>query len=121
MRAYKDNRDNEMIGDAVGELQGKVIKGTLTKENAGATNNWYNNVEKVIPAATETQWYVKKDVIGMPGLKQQKDRGTPRVIVLVDGGVPQDTAWYSTHYTSFEQLADGFFKRGAPWKQYFSK
>jgi hypothetical protein len=121
MRAYKDNRDNEMIGDAVGELQGKVIKGTLTKDNAGKSNNWYNNVEKKIPEATGEQWYVKKDVIGMPSYQQQKSRGTPRVIVLVDGAVPQDTAWFSTHYESFEALDAGFFKRGATWKTYFSK
>lgn len=121
-REWKDNRDNDMIGDAVGELQGKVIKTTLTKANAGKTNNFYGNVTvPKLPETTGDEWYVKKDVIGMPGYKNQQGRGTPRVVVLIDGQVPQDKAWFSPHYESFEELTDGFFKRGKGWKDFYSK
>ena len=121
-RQWKDNRDNEMIGDALGELQGKIIKGTITKANADKNHNYYGNLsEPKLPATSANEWYVKKDVIGMPGYKQQNGRGTPRVIVLVDGQVPKDAAWFSPHYSSFEELGADFFKRGKPWKDYFSK
>jgi len=121
-REYKDNRDNDMIGDAVGELQGKVIKTTLTKENAGKSNNYYGNLtQPKLPATTGDQWYVKKDVTGMPSYGSQKGRGTPRVVVLVDGQVPQDKAWFSPHYDAFEELAAGFFQRAKTMKTYFSK
>ena len=122
MKKYKGDRGDEMIGDAVGELQGMAIKKTITKQQAGKQNQfWYNNVEKVIPEATGDQWYAKKDVVGIPGFVQQKDRGTPRVIVLIDGNEPQDVAWFSKHYTSFEELDEGFFKRAQGWKKALSQ
>jgi hypothetical protein len=121
-REYIDNRDNEMIGDAIGELQGKVVKGTITPANAGKNHYWYNNVEKVLPEAAGHQWYVKKDVIGMPSYKSQKNRGTPRVIVLVDGTVPQNEAWFTDHYNNFFLLADArFMTRAKTMRDFFSK
>ena len=120
MRKYNDSRDDQMIGDAVGELQGKVIKLTLTKDNAGG--QYYGNyTDPKLPQTEGEQWYVKKDVIGMPSYKDQKGRGTPRAILLVDGNDPTDTAYFSPHYNSFEDLAGGFITRGKPWKTYFSK
>ena len=122
MRKYQGNREDEMIGDALGTLQGMAVKKTITKDNCGKENQfWYNNVEKVIPEATGNQWYAKKDVVGIPGFAQQRDRGTPRVIVLIDGNEPKDVAWFSKHYTSFEELDAGFFKRGEMWKKALSQ
>jgi hypothetical protein len=121
-REYKGNRDDDMIGDAIGELQGKVIKGTITSANAGKDNHWYNNVEKVIPEAAGGQWYVKKEVIGMPSYNGQKGKGSPRVIVLVDGAVPQNEAWFTDHYNKFHLLADArFMTRAKTMRDFFSK
>lgn len=121
-REWKDNRDNDMIGDALGELQGKLTKGTLTKDNAGNTKNFYGNyTDPKLPETSGNQWYVKKDVTGMPGYKDQSGRGTPRVLLLVDGQLPQDKAWFSPHYSSFEVLTTKFFDRAKMMKQYFSK
>jgi hypothetical protein len=121
-REWKDNRDNQMIEKAISEMQGKVIKGTITKANAGGKNNWYNNVEKIIPAATGDQWYVKMDVGGMPGYASQKGRGTPRVIVLVDGTAPQNVAWFTDHYNNFFTLkAKEFFNDTSGLRAYYSK
>lgn len=121
MRKYIGNRDDEMIGDAIGMLQGHIIKGTLTSANANDTQNWYNNNEKKLRATEAQEWYAKMDVVGMPGYAKQKDRGTPRVIVLIDGNVPLDVAWFTDHYNNFQPLDEGFFKRAKNLKDYLSR
>jgi hypothetical protein len=118
-RKYNGNRDDDMIGDALGELQGKIIKGTLTKENAG--NQYYGNYsDPKLPLTKYGEWYVKKDVGGMPSYGQQKGRGTPRVILLIKDGQPTGKAYFSPHYEDFETLGDKFFKRAEGYKKLFS-
>lgn len=122
--AKGETRDDDMIGDALGMLQGQIIKGTLTPATADARGQLYGNVTApFLPAvdAAQNEWYVKMDVTGMPGFKQQKGRGTPRVLLLVRNGQPTDIAYFSPHYESFERLDPQFFKRAATMKAHYSK
>lgn len=109
-----------MIIAALGELLGRVIKGDLTKASAG--KQYYGNyTEPKLPLTKPGEWYVKKDVGGMPSYGQQQDRGTPRVIVLVSDGAPSDQAYFSPHYTAFESLGAAFFKNAESMKNFYSK
>lgn len=116
---YADSRSDQMIRDALGQLQGSIDKGTITKANAGDKHSYYSNFEKQLPVVEDPNWYAKIDVRGMPGFANQKDRGTPRVILLVDGLLTQ--AWYSAHYTSFDLLDEKFFKMAESFRKLYSK
>ena len=120
--AKGNSRDDDMIGDTLGRLQGEIIKGTLTRANAGGA--YYGNLTApFLPPVDDAQneWYVKRDVGGMPGYASQKGPGTPRVLLLVRNGQPTDIAYFSPHYTSFERLGPAFFKRAETMKAILSK
>ena len=116
---YNDNdQEHRSWGDTLGQMQGQIEKGTLTKDTSHA---YYSGHEL---RAVNVSWdgiYLKKDCPGKG--KTANGRSQNRIIVRLtsDGKLVEDWAVAWRHDDRLLQLDEGFFKRGKTMRDYIKK
>ena len=119
-KSWNGDRADQMIANDLGELLGKIDKKTYQRETCDKA--FFSNFEGALPAVAGSEWYVKKEVVGLPGFSNQKGKGSPRVVLLVDDETATQTAYFSPdHYAKFEDLAPKFFVNAESFRKLFAK
>ena len=119
-KSWNGDRADQMIANDLGELLGKIDKKTYQRETCDKA--FFSNFERALPAVAGSEWYVKKEVVGLPGFSNQKGKGSPRVVLLVDDETATQTAYFSPdHYAKFEDLAPKFFVNAESFRKLFAK
>lgn len=109
---YAENDNNHRChGDTLGQLQGGIVKGTITDQTANA---YYIGVEllKEFPTAKPTgHKFLKKDCTGSGTGKSTRSKN--RIVVRVDasGALVEGEAWLWRHDDRVLKLGKGFFER----------
>lgn len=116
---YNENeQEHKNFADTLGQMQGQIIKGTLTSSTSHA---YYAGHELRDAGVTFTGTYLKRDCPGSG--KTALGRSQNRIIVAVgtDGTLIEDWAVAWRHDDRLLQLSDGFFKRAKSMRDYCSK
>lgn len=116
---YNDNeQEHKGFADTLGQMQGQIIKGTLTKDTSHA---YYAGHELRAEGVNFNGTYLKKDC---PGKGQTANgRSQNRIIVAIgtDGNLVENWAVAWRHDNRLLQLSDGFFTRAKSMRDYCSK
>lgn len=116
---YNDNeQEHKGFADTLGQMQGQIIKGTLTKDTSHA---YYAGHELRAEGVSFAGTYLKKDCAGKG--KTANGRSQNRIIVAIgtDGKLVEDWAVAWRHDDRLLQLSEGFFKRAKTMRDYCSK
>ena len=117
-----DVRTQQVVVSALGQLIGQVKKGARHRNDDKHT--FFANHENRLPALPRGHWYAKMDVTGVPNLVNQKNRGTPRIIVRTppDNDASNGPAYYTPdHYVTFKVIPPDYFQAAAVWISYYSR
>ena len=109
---YLENeQEHKNFADTLGALQGRIVKGIVTKDTA---NSYYIGLEllqKFPGSKLEGEYFLKADSTGAGSGNSQRSKN--RVVVKVDsaGKLIENTGWVWRHDNRVEKLGAGFFRR----------
>lgn len=116
---YNDN-DNEhrCVADTLGTMQGRIVKGTLTRDTSHA---YYAGHELRDNGITWQGIYLKADCPGTGKTKYGRTQNRVIVAVTSEGVLVEDWAVFWRHDSRLMTLDKGFFTRGKTWRDYILK
>jgi hypothetical protein len=115
---YNENeREHVGFADTLGSIQGRIDKGTLTKDTSHA---YYAGHELRAAGVSWDGIYLKGDCPGAGATKHGRSQN--RIIVRVkDGKLIEDWAIAWRHDDRLLQLDEGFFKRAKTYRALYSQ
>lgn len=116
---YNENeQEHKNFADTLGQMQGQILKGTLTKDTSHA---YYAGHELRAEGVTFNGVYLKKDCPGKGETKNGRSQNRIIVATTTDGTLVEDWAVAWRHDDRLLQLSDGFFKRAKSMRDYIVK
>jgi hypothetical protein len=113
---YNDNeQEHKSFADTLGQMQGMILKGTLTKDTSHA---YYAGHELRTAGVTFSGVYLKKDCPGKGATANGRSQNRIVVATTTDGKLVEDWAVAWRHDDRLLELSDGFFKRAKTMRDY---
>jgi hypothetical protein len=116
---YNDNeQEHRGFADTLGQMQGQIIKGTLTSQTSHA---YYAGHELQKQGVQFNGTYLKKDCPGNGKTKMGRSQNRIIVAIGTDGVLVENWAVAWRHDDRLLQLSDGFFERAKSMRALCSK
>ncbi len=116
---YNENeQEHKNFADTLGGLQGRVVKGIVTRSTEHA---YYIGLEieaKFPGSKTGGEYFLKCDATGSGSGNSQRSKN--RVVVKVDssGKLIENTGWIWRHDNRVEKMGAGFFARAKVFRAF---
>lgn len=119
--AYNENdHEKKTWADDLGQLQGGIIKGTITSTSPNAYFMGLELLKEFPNAKADGEYFLKKDGVGKGSGNSSRSKN--RIIVKVDAGgaLVENTGWLWRHDDRVLALGSGFFTRAQMMRKFIT-